>query len=210
MDILYVVFLGVAVSLDSFAAGATYGIRRIHMPIQSLASMGLMTTVCTGAAMVAAQFCGTKIDPHFAVIAGSTLLLLIGLFSIFQEYLTRSVTPYNLDNPQKLTIQVGKLLINIMADPEAVDLDHSKSISTGEAVMLGLALGLDNMAATFAASLLGILPWYTPVIMGIIQTLLIGAGLHFSARFLPEGLKRKFPFFPGTLLVLMGIARLVK
>ncbi|MCX7781811.1 MAG: sporulation membrane protein YtaF [Negativicutes bacterium] len=210
MKIVYAVFLGFAVSLDSFLAGATYGIRKISMPFLSLAVVGMITTVCTGLAMLLAKGCSSFFDPNIAVAAGSVLLISIGLFSVFQEYLTRKVTPYDTNPAQKLTIRIGKLIINIMADPEAVDLDHSKTISAGEAVMLGLALGLDNMAATFAAELLGILPTYTPVIMGLIQSCLIWAGIHVGARLLPEGLKQKFPYFPGTLLALMGFIRLVK
>lgn len=210
MNILYVIFLALAVSLDSFVAGATYGIREVRMPAAALAVVGIMTTVCTGIAMVLAKGFGSFINPHIAAIIGAILLLLIGLFSIFQEYLTQDVVPYDPDSSQKITIHIGKLLINIMADPETVDLDHSKSISVSEAMMLGLALGLDNMVATFAACLLGILPLYTPVIMGIIQVLLILLGIHAAARFMPDRFKKKFPYFSGMMLVLMGIVRLVK
>jgi putative sporulation protein YtaF len=160
--------------------------------------------------MALAAIFGAVIDPHIAAATGAVLLLTIGLFSLFQEYLIRRITPCDPYTSQKLTIRIGKLLINIMADPEAVDFDHSKSINTGESVMLGLALGLDNMAATFAASLLGILPIYTPAVMGIFQMALIGLGVHIGARYVPDRLSAKFPYFPGVLLVFMGITRLVK
>jgi len=210
MEILYIAFLALAVSLDSFVAGATYGVRKISMPATSLAVLGGITAICTWAAMVLAAVFGSVINPHIAAGIGAFLLLAIGLFSLFQEYLIRRITPCDPYSSQKFTIRVGKLLINIMADPEAVDFDHSKSISAGEAVMLGLALGLDNMAATFAASLLGILPAYTPAVMGIFQIVLIWLGVHIGARYVPDSLSAKFPYFPGALLVLMGITRLVK
>lgn len=210
MEILYIGFLALAVSLDSFVAGATYGVRKINMPATSLVVVGGITVICTWASMVLAAVLGKVIDPHIAAGIGALLLLAIGLFSLFQEYLIRRITPCDPYSSQKFTIRVGKLLINIMADPEAVDFDHSKSISAGEAAMLGLALGLDNMAATFAASLLGILPFYTPAVMGIFQVVLIGLGVHIGARYVPDSLSAKFPYLPGALLVLMGITRLVK
>nr|WP_072031863.1 manganese efflux pump [Acetonema longum] len=210
MNILYVIFLALAVSLDSFVAGATYGIRQIRMPAVALTVVGVITMICTGVAMLLAEGFGNFIDPHVAAIIGAVLLLCIGLFSIFQEYLTRNVGPYAPDSSQKITIRIGKLLIHIMADPEAVDFDRSKSISVSEAMMLGLALGLDNMVATFAACLLGILPLYTPIVMGMIQALLILLGIHAAIRFMPDRIKKKFPYFSGAMLVLMGIVRLVK
>lgn len=209
MEILYIVFLALAVSLDSFVAGATYGLRKISMPAASLLVVGGITAICTWAAMLLAAVFGAIIDPHIAAGIGAALLLAIGLFSLFQEYLVRRIAPCDPYSSQ-FTIHIGKLLINIMADPEAVDFDHSKSISAGEAVMLGLALGLDNMAATFAASLLGVLPFYTPAVMGIFQMVLIGLGVHIGARYIPDSVSAKFPYFPGAMLVLMGITRLVK
>ena len=96
-----------------------------------------------------------------------------------------------------------------MANPETADIDKSKSISPMEAIFLGLALGIDNMVATFAASLMGFLPFYTPLIMGVIQMAFLACGSWSSSHLLSESLKKRFPFLPGTILILIGLARLV-
>ena len=210
MNILYVLLLGLAVSMDSFVAGATYGIRKIHLPFLSLFIVGGITTLCTGLAMAAASLFGNLINANIAIAVGSFLLLVIGLFSIFQEYLLDCAKKSDdLQNP-RLSMRAGRIIINIMVDPEAVDFDQSKSISSGEAVMLGFALGLDNMAATFAASLLGVLPLYTPLVMGLLQMLLIVGGIYLAAHVLPQSLSKRFPYLSGIILVLIGLFRLVK
>lgn len=210
MQMLYVLFLGLAVSFDALLAGVAYGMKKITLPFTSLLVVGVVTAACTAAAMVAAQGAGILIDPQVAVLAGAILLLLIGLWSVFQEFLMKRLTAKQLNDPPQFRIKMGRLIINILADPEAVDTDHSHSISPSEALFLGLALGLDNMVATFAAGLLGVLPLYTPLAMAVIQMFLIWVGLAFASRLLPESVKERFPYLPGSLLILLSVLRLVK
>jgi len=207
---LYVLILGFAVSFDALLAGVAYGARRITVPYHSLLVVGAVTAVCTAGAMVAAQGTGLLIAPQAAVTIGAFLLLLIGLWSVFQEYLIKRLTPGQTEDTPQLKIRLGRLIVNILADPEAVDIDHSRSISPSEAIFLGLALGLDNMVATFAAQLLGVLPLYTPLVMAIIQMGFIWSGMTFASRLLPESLKERFPYLPGTLLIIMSVLRIVK
>lgn len=211
MNIFYVLLLGFAVSLDGFVAGIAYGLKGIRMPLKSLAVVGLVTIICTGAAMLAANTLGNVINKHIAVSFGAGLLILIGLFSLFQEYLTKDVPSYQADGEvtaRKLSISVGRLVFSIVAKPETADVDCSKTISPLESIFLGLALGLDNMLATFAAALMGGMPASTPLIMGLIQMVVIGAGLHVSQRYISERLKKRFPYLPGTILIVIGLLRL--
>lgn len=207
---LYVLLLGLAVSFDALLAGVAYGARRIIVPLSSLLVVGTVTAVCTAVAMLAAQGTGMLIDPQTAVMIGAFLLLLIGLWSVFQEYLIKRLTPRQPAELPQLRIKLGRLIVNILADPEAVDIDHSRSISPSEAIFLGFALGLDNMVATFAAQLLGVLPLYTPLVMAVIQMGLIWGGITFASRLLPESLKERFPYLPGTLIIIMSVLRIVK
>lgn len=211
MNVFYVLLLGFAVSLDSFAAGIAYGLKAIRMPFRSLAMIGLITAACTGLSMWCAYMLGQFIDVHIAIIIGSLLLIMLGGVNLFQEYLTKDIPAYEVDgeiNTRQLTFPIGKLVISIMAKPETADIDKNKSISPLEAVFLGLALGIDNMVATFAASLMNFLPLYTPLIMGVIQIAFIAFGSWSSSHLVSESLKKRFPFLPGTILILIGLIRL--
>ena len=138
------------------------------------------------------------------------MLLMIGVWGILQDYLLKRLIPKESDETPKVTLRMGRLLVNILADPEAVDVDRSKSISASEALMLGLALGLDNMVATFAAELLGMLPLYTPLLMGVLQMVLIAGGRTVVCRWLPERIQESFSFLGGVMFIVMGVLRLVK
>lgn len=211
MTYFYVILLGLAVSLDGFVAGIAYGIKGIRMPLISVAIVGMVTAICAWASMALANVLGAIINSQLAISCGAALLILIGLFSLFQEYLTKDVRSYQAEGEvtaRKLSFSVGRLVISIVAKPETADVDKSNNISPLESVFLGLALGLDNMLAAFAAALMGWLPPTAPFMMGAIQMVVISAGLYVSRRFIPDRVKKRFPYLPGTILILIGLLRL--
>ncbi|EAX48770.1 conserved hypothetical protein [Thermosinus carboxydivorans Nor1] len=211
MGLFYVILLGVAVSIDGFVAGVAYGLKNIRMPVKSLAVIGVVTAVMTGFAMLSAYVFSRFIATDIAIILGAVLLILLGLWSLFQQYLTKDVPSYEADGEvtaRKLTFSIGRLVISIMAKPETADVDRLGYISTLEAVFLGIAVGLDAMVGTFAAALMGVLPLYTPVEVGVIHILCVASGCYSSARFVSDRLKKRFPYLPGTLLIILGLIRL--
>ncbi|SDE76390.1 sporulation membrane protein YtaF [Sporomusa acidovorans] len=209
MHLFYVLLLGFAVSLDAFAAGAAYGLKTIKLPVKSLLVIGVITALCTGIAMALACYLGSFINTFFAITAGSMLLIAIGSWNILQEYLSKKNTCCPQVNSASFSFRIGRIVINIMADPETADMDHSHSISTSEAVLLGLALGIDNMVATFAAALIKPLPIYTPAIMAFIQVFLIAIGIYAASRLASDNLKKRFSYIPGAILIILGLLRLV-
>lgn len=210
MDIMSLILLCLAVSLDSFIAGVTYGTRNIAVPINSLFILGLVTLVCCTVPMFIGRFIGNVIEPSVAIISGSTILLLIGFYNIFHQYLLKILQANSLDERRNLTLKMGRVIICIMADPEYVDFDHSKSISPQEALFLGFALGLDNMAAIFGACLIGVLPAQTPILMALIQMGLVFLGIRIAGFLSLDNLTIRWPYLPGAILVLMALLRLVK
>lgn len=202
---MYVVLLCLAVSMDSFAAGIAYGIKNIHLPFLSLFIVGLVTGGSTAAAMYAGELTESRIDTHLAMLSGSLLLVALGLYTLYQEYRHQNT----LQQPALLaTAQPPSLLLRILAEPTAADVDCSQVISAGEAFWLSLALGIDNMTVVFSAYLTTPLPLYTPLLMGLIQLSLITLGMQISKRFLPQRVKRHLPILPGLILILLGVLRL--
>ena len=211
MNFFYVLLLGLAVSIDGLMAGVAYGLRSIRIPTGSFVIVGVVTCIASALAMSAAVLLGQYIDTSLAIALGSILLILLGAWNIFQQYFTKNVPAYHMEGEvtvRKLTISVGQLVISIMAKPETADVDRLGVISSLEAVFLGLAVGADAAVGTFAAALTGTLPLYTPLIVGIIHVICIGAGFTLSDRLISESCKQKFPFLPGTMLILLGLLRL--
>lgn len=211
MNFFYVLLLAFAVSIDGLLAGVAYGLRSIRIPAGSFLIVGVVTSLASTLAMIAASMLGQFIDTLWAMVFGALLLILLGAWNVFQQYLTRNVPAYEVDGEVtagKLTFSVGHLVISIMTKPETADVDHLGIISPLEAVFLGLAVGADAAVGTFATALTGPLPLYTPIIIGILHIVCIGLGFVLSDRFVSETWKSRFPFLPGVMLIVLGILRL--
>ncbi|WP_371365103.1 putative sporulation protein YtaF [Sporomusa rhizae] len=211
MSIFYVLLLGLAVSIDGFVAGIAYGLKNIRMPFASLCIVGVVASICTAIALAMAYMVGQFINTAIAIGIGAFLLIMLGIWSLFQQYFTKDVASYEIDGEvtaRNLTFSLGRLVISIMAKPETADVDRLGYISSLEAIFLGLAVGADAMVGTFAAALMGPLPLYTPIVIGIIHMVCIASGYYSSQKFFPEKLKKRFPYLPGTLLILLGLIRL--
>lgn len=211
MIFFYLLFLGFAVSIDGFVAGIAYGLKNICIPVTSLLIICITTIISTAIAMSSACILGSFINTQLAIGFGALLLILIGLFSLFQEYLTKDAHNDRVNETitsSQLAFSIGRQVINIMADPEKADVDQSRYINSLESLFLGIALGVDNLIATFAAALMEPLPLYTPMIMGGIQIIVITAGIYTSKHFISATLKKRFPYIPGIILILLGLVRL--
>jgi putative sporulation protein YtaF len=215
MSVFYVLFLCAAVSLDALAVGAAYGTRGIHMPIASIGMIGVVTVVCTTLAMFATHLLSARlIDARVATITGASVLVLLGIYRFLLDYLTsqdevRPQASHQHAKARGLIFSVGSLVIRIMAKPEAADIDRSMHISPIEAVFLGLALVIDNMVATSAANLGHALPVYTPVAMAAMQMAFLSIGFNGSEQLIRHHVRCRLRFVSGSVLVLLGVVRMV-
>jgi putative sporulation protein YtaF len=212
MKFLFVVALSAALGLDALASGVAYGLKKIDMPLRSLGIIGLVTVVATGFAMVGGALAGGLLDLRMATVVGASLMMLLGIYRLLTDFLTRDTALSEHGHPRmrpRLSFSVGTLVIRIMAKPEAADMDQSKHISSGEAMFLGMALGVDNMVAASAASLGQGLPIYTPLVMGVFQVGLISIGVFGAAWLVDHRVRFRFLYLSGTVLVALGLLRLV-
>jgi len=195
--------------------GAAYGTRGIHLPITSIGMIGVVTVVCTSLAMLATHLLSAQlIDTRVATITGAALLVLLGVYRFLLDYLTaqdeiRPPVSNQHATARELKFSVGGLVIDIMAKPEAADIDRSMHISPTEAIFLGLALVIDNMVATSAATLGHGLPVYTPFAMAAVQMAFLSIGFNGSEQLIRHHVHFRLRFVSGSVLVVLGVARLV-
>mgnify|MGYP001408530507 CR=1 FL=1 len=210
---LSLILLSVAVSLDGFGAGVTYGIRKIRIPPLSIA----IISACSGLMMFLAMMAGTLlsrlIPPETARAAGALLLVAAGCWALIQFLRNESggheADGSNAGSGARENDARRNPMIRILQSPQAADLDRSGAISGGEAVLLGAALSLDALAAGVGAAMAG----FPPLAAALCIALASGAFLHLGTRF---GFKmahltrlRPLAVLPGLLLILMGIFKLL-
>jgi len=201
------VLLALAVSLDSFSVGFTYGLRKMRIPFKSIA----IIACCSATTLVVAMLIGHLLEqfmaPAFAESMGGIILIVLGGWVIYQFF--RPEKEKDLLPHEKVIINFEikalGLVINILKKPMTADFDKSGTITGVEAFMLGMALSLDAFGAGIGAVMLGFSPAYLAVSVALLSSLLVFFGIKLGSYFSRITWLQRFSFLPGILLIIIGI-----
>lgn len=110
-----------------------------------------------------------------------------------------------------MKVKIGSLslVIHILREPEAADLDGSGVLSPAEAALLGTALALDAAGAGFAAAVTGLWAASVPVVAALMKlgAVALGARLGSSCSRALGG--TSLVFAPGACMILLSLLSLL-
>lgn len=209
---LRAIVLALAISVDGLGVGLVYGLRRITIPAVSLFFIGLMSAAAVTAAMFAGNRAAACLNPTAARYAGGSLILLLGVWLLLQawsERLRAAAGEVKKRSVVSIRIRSLGLIVQILSEPAAADVDNSGHISLPEAVALGAALAMDAVGAGVGAALSGYLPLLSPLLVGAGAVGFICGGGWLGRRYGERFLHTRAAFVPGVLLVLLGLSALL-
>jgi putative sporulation protein YtaF len=204
------VLLALAVSLDSFGAGLTYGMKSIKIPFRSI----LIIAICSAVTFLFSMFLGFTLEQFITQktgeVLGGLILLGIGIYSLWQVFLPEKE---NIDaEPKNLVLFEIKslgIVIHILKKPVMADIDKSGSITGWEAVLLGIALSLDAFGAGIGAALIDLSPLLTTVSIVVMSALFLWGGMALGLYFFNKtNWMKRLSVLPGILLIVMGLLRM--
>ncbi len=221
MELLSIIAFATALSLDGFGVGISYGMRKIRIPILSLVVISVTSSTAIGLTMLCGHFMSQYISAAMAEVIGASILILVGLWILLQTWSKKGpqIQPEEKSvgehNPECQTILDFKieafgLVIKIMREPTVADFDRSGNISAREALLLGLALAMDAIGAGFGAAMTGFTPLLTPLIVGIVKFLMVSLGVTLGRRYAVNWLGNRAAVLPGWVLILLGVARVMR
>lgn len=215
------IMLAIALSLDGFGVGMSYGLRRIRIPWASM----LMIAFCTVVAMSLAVLFGgwfvqwvQFLPPN---ILGAIILLSLGIYQVIralgqkndpeEEAIEVSTFGAVTRVPvMKFQFEILGIVIQVLRYPEQADLDGSGIITIKESALLGTALSLDavasGLAIGFSAGIIHSLP--VILLVALTQVLMLRLGQVVTGM-LPRAILTRIGFLPGTLLILIGLGKLI-
>lgn len=199
--------LALAVSLDSFSVGFTYGLRKMKIPFKSIAIIAGCSAITLIIAMVFGHILERVFTATVAESIGGVILILLGawiLFQFFRPEKEKEVLPHE-KTIINFEIKSLGIVINILKKPMSADFDHSGTITGIEALMLGLALSLDAFGAGVGAAMLGFSPIYLAGSVASMSLIFVYLGLTIGTLFSHNSWVQRFSFLPGILLILIGI-----
>ncbi len=203
--------LALAVSLDSFSVGFTYGLRKMRIPLKSIVIIACCTAVTLMIAMLMGHLMQQFMSPDVAGKIGGIILIMLGIWVIYQFFRSEKEKEGMPHEKVILNFEIKSLgiVINILKKPMSADFDKSGTITGVEALMLGLALSLDSFGAGIGAAMLGFSPLYLSVAVSLLSSGLVFAGMRLGAVLsAKKSWLQRLTFLPGIVLILIGILKI--
>ncbi len=219
-----VVILAIAISVDGFSVGITYGLRRIRVGLLPLLIIGFISTISIYTTLSLGATLARLMNKELASRIGSLILIGIGcwlVYSFFLEYnhtrggyrKSSAAYPDKVDlNDQKLLVSFKikslGIVIRILKEPVEADFDNSGTINPVEALFLGLALALDALGAGLGAGLSGFPTLIVPLIIGFVNLLFVGSGFLIGEK-IGDIIPEYFEIIPGFIIICLGLVKLI-
>lgn len=202
------VLLVVSLCIDAFAASFAYGSNKIKIPFLSGTVMTFISTLFLVISLALGTFIKSFLPNTIAPFICFTLLFILGIVRLFEGLIKNFLNQKALSpNHIELTIFDFKLILNVYADATRADIDHSKVLSTKEALYLGIALSLDSLAVGLSVSL-AVINFYEIIIFSLVfnaLALLLGCAL---GQRLAEKVETDLSWVSGMILILLAFLKL--
>jgi putative sporulation protein YtaF len=202
--------LTIAVSLDSFGVGLTYGIRKLKIPLKSLIIISSCSALLLYFAMKFGELLFNLIPIQYGEKIGGYILIGIGMLALYQVFKPEKKESPIANETMVIRFEIKSLgiVIQILKRPMVADFDKSGIITGIEAIMLGIALSLDAIGAGIGAALLGFPAILTALSVAVMSSTFLVIGLLLGNRFSKSDILKKLTYFPGMLLIILGIFKI--
>ncbi len=197
----------IAVSLDGFGVGMTYGMRKIRINVIGLAIIVSCSGIIVLISMTMGHMIRTFIPQYVTSMIGSFILIGLGLFVLF-SIVRQNQSRKKAERVSKTLKSPVQRVTAVIQNPAEADKDQSGIISPSEATVLGTALALDAFAAGLGASMLGYSPLVTAISIALMSGLFLFSGMTLG-RFLSKSKTlTKLTYLPPLILITIGIFHL--
>ncbi|MFI3231161.1 MAG: manganese efflux pump [bacterium] len=200
------ILLTLALSLDSFGIGLSYGIRNIRFRLSSICIIGIVSYFLTSLSIYAGKLLGNIFSEKIVNLISILILVVIGLFiikkAVEEEEVELDIEVLdNRDNKEKINKDI---IINIIKDPSFGDLNHSSIIDPIEAIFLAIAISIDALGVGLAVSDFKS-AYLFPIFIILFQFLFLFTGMFVGKNMFFERLdENKIGIISGSMLVMIA------
>ncbi len=218
MHVFTYLALAVSSNLDTLGAGLAYGTRKFRLPFSSNLVCAAIPSAGTYVMMVLGSVIRSEIHIRLANVIGAIIILTAGVALVLRNLKkssktgrASSVTP--LKRPASRStwglLPFLKELERILDDPFGVVYHYSRGIDTREALVLALALTLNNLSCGLAAGLMGLNALLMVGASFLLSLVLFPAGIALGLRVFARWFGEKGDLAAGVILILLGIYELL-
>ncbi len=215
LDLWSILFLAIAISLDGFSVGVTYGMRKIKMGFYPLLIISGISTLIMYITVNIGANLAELFNPDLAASIGGLFLIIIGAWLLLTNIINKKKEDkisWNDENELLFTLKIKPLgiIIQILNYPAKVDIDHSGTIDITEAFILGLALAFDAIGVGLGAGLVNYSIYILPLTIGIVNISFMLAG-YYIGKYLHKNIFSglHYELVPGILIIFLGIIKII-
>jgi putative Mn2+ efflux pump MntP len=191
MLLLSAVLVAAVSNLDNLAVGVAFGMRNKRISALPNVIIATVTTAATASAAASGHWLAHLLPPAVASALGSLVIITIGGWTVLASL--RAAPP-----PAALQLARGA---HLPCDP-----DKNNVMACREALALGIALSLNNVASGVGAGVAGLPPFATALLAGAFSLLCVGGGSHAGRSAGRRLLGPRASLAAGVLLLTVGAA----
>lgn len=211
MSVGLLTLLVLAVSIDGFSAGLSFGLRKMVIPLYSLLIICVLSSLAAACSMLIGSRVALLIPASWLSSAGGAVLIVLGVYIALSDLRQgrRALLPEQETTVVENSSSSLRILAKISKCPDKADLDCSGELSAREAALLGLVLSADVFGAGVGASLIGLPVFLTALAAGAAQLLLIPLGAECGR--LMSGLVplKMTSLWAGFILIFVGLINML-
>lgn len=205
---MFQLMLVTALCLDAFAASFAYGIHQTRIPVPSAAVISLVCTASLAVSTAIGAAAKQIIPVHITEIICFLILLAVGLMKMFDFWIKRLIAACQTNCSQfEMKLFDVNFVLSVYADNIKADADHTKELSSKEAVTLALALSLDGFAAGFGCGLTAI-QYGQLILLSLVSNILAVSFGYLLGKFLTRITSLDFSWLGGVILILLAFTKL--
>ena len=199
-----------ALSTDALIASFAYGSNKIKIPMISVQVISFLCTVVLGVSLLLGTFLKAYIPGSVLHLVSFGILFILGVIKLLDNLIKSAIDKHTTINKQiKFSLLNLNFILNIYANPDEADVDHSKTLSPREALSLAIALSIDSLVAGVGAALANV-----SILAVIVSSLILSTLAVKSGEMLGHKLSDKVPFglswLSGAILISLAFVRLLK
>lgn len=203
--------IALALCIDAFAIGLSYGIKDIRFPKTSIIIISFVSVCILAASMFAGTILEKFLSNNLTTILSFIILVGLGCSFIIEGYIKHIIIERKEKHGNQLAnIKISSLgiVINVLVDNETTGIGILENISYKEALYLGIALSLDSLGIGLGSAI-GNVNYIQVICFAFILNLLsIPLGMATSKKFKLYNKNLKTFWISGTILIVLGISKL--
>ncbi len=203
--------VALAVSFDGLGVGISYGLRRIRFSALSLLIICFISGLSAWIGLGAGGLVASVMANRLARGIGALVFVAIGFWVLLESWLQLLPGREEGEGLRLLTrfrIRSLGVIVQVLREPEAMDLNRSGIIEPLEAGALGLVMALDAMGIGLATGLSGAVPPFLPVAVALAKLAFLKGGEALGKGYLASVLRGKLSVLPAVILIILGLARI--